>query len=57
MMNVPQRVSYHLTYEEAVQALAWRESSVLTILPLSGWHKGTKKLGVLTEGQDKVVEG
>jgi hypothetical protein len=34
-----------------VANVTWRESSVLTILPLSGWHKGTKKL--LTEGQDK----
>ncbi|RZC42223.1 hypothetical protein BDFB_013308 [Asbolus verrucosus] len=34
-----------------------RESSVLTIPPFLGCHKDTKKLGMLTEGQEKAVEG
>jgi hypothetical protein len=67
MMNFPQRVSYHLTYEKLSKHLLccrmvvasdiWRESLVLTILPLSHWNKDTKKLGMLTGSQGKTVEG
>ncbi|RZC31856.1 hypothetical protein BDFB_003320 [Asbolus verrucosus] len=50
-MNVPQRVSYHMTYEEAIRALVLLQDG-----RSQHWHKDTKKLGVLT-GQDKAVEG